>query len=112
MKQGPVSVLHDAQKVPMANPAKQARALRQRELRSSALEIAPSSDRKEPGIFDNRIVEILTYPELAGRLKMSVSGLRKLVRRDGNFPRLRVGHEYRFNWPAVYAYLSSKRKGQ
>lgn len=55
--------------------------------------------------FENRIGELLKLSELADRLKMSVSGLRKLVARDDRFPRLKVGQQLRFSWSSVERYL-------
>ena len=62
----------------------------------------------EPVLFDNSIVDLLTLGELAQRLKISVSGLRKIVARDAKFPKYKVGQQLRFNWNAAEEYF---RKG-
>jgi len=63
--------------------------------------------RPGPALFDNQI-RIMTLEELANQLKISPSGLRKIIARDANFPRYKVGHQLRFNWEAVERYF---RKG-
>ena len=60
--------------------------------------------------FDNSIAEILTLRELADRLKISVSGLRKLVYRDARFPKFKVGQQLRFRWSSVERYLQKGGK--
>jgi hypothetical protein len=69
-----------------------------------------SSIRKNestPQLFDNHIV-LLTLGELADRLKISSSGLRKIIARDSTFPKYKVGQQLRFDWNAVERYF---RKG-
>ena len=56
-------------------------------------------------LFDNRISEIFTIGELSERLKISVSGLRKIIARDCGFPRYKVGHQMRFSWIEVERYF-------
>ena len=63
----------------------------------------------ESWLFDNKIAEICTIGELAERLKISVSGLRKIIGRDAHFPKLKVGHQLRFRWDQVESHL---RKGK
>lgn len=60
-------------------------------------------------LFDNQISEFFTIGELANRLKLSVSGLRKIIARDAKFPKYKVGHQLRFNWKEVDRYF---RKGE
>ena len=60
-------------------------------------------------LVDNQIREILSLPELAERLQLSVSGLYKLVRRR-KIPFLKVGRQYRFQWSVVVGHLSSGGK--
>ena len=52
--------------------------------------------------IDNKIdeEELLTASELAGRLKINLNQLYKLVR-AGLIPKLRIGRSLRFRWIAV-----------
>jgi AraC-like DNA-binding protein len=59
-------------------------------------------------LFENRITELLTLGELARQLKISISGLRKIIARDVKFPKYKVGQQLRFSWDAVERYF---RKG-
>ncbi len=62
-------------------------------------------------IFDNSIAnEILTLPEIAARLKVSVSGLRKVLRRQGIPGAFKVGQQWRFRWATLVAHLSSAKE--
>lgn len=61
----------------------------------------------EARLIDN---QILTLRELAERLKISVSGLRKVLKRDSKFPVFRVGQQLRFDWSLVVAHLSKGEK--
>lgn len=60
-------------------------------------------------LFDNQIREILTVNELAERLKISVSGLRKIIARDTRFPKYKVGHQLRFCWTVVESYFQRRK---
>jgi hypothetical protein len=62
------------------------------------------SDRNA-AIFEKRIGQLLTLQELAEQLKISVSGLRKILARDCNFPKYKVGHQLRFRWEMVERYF-------
>ena len=82
------------------------------ELKGGACKSASTPASDAGTIFDNRD-EILTFAELAVRLKKSESGLRKLIKRDPNFPQLRRGHEhFRFSWGEVRSYLSQRERGR
>ena len=59
-------------------------------------------------LFEKEIADFLTLSELATKLKISVSGLRKIVARDASFPKYKVGQQLRFSWDAVERYF---RKG-
>jgi hypothetical protein len=59
-------------------------------------------------VFENRKEDLLSLGELAIKLNISVSGLRKIIARDMKFPKYKVGHQLRFNWSAVERYF---RKG-
>lgn len=60
-------------------------------------------------LIDNQINELQTLREVAMRLKISVSGLRKIVARYTDFPKYKVGHQLRFSWIEVERYF---RKGE
>lgn len=60
-------------------------------------------------LFENPISnEILTLPEVAARLKVSVSGLRKILRRRGIPGAFKVGQQWRFYWSKVARHLLSQ----
>ena len=60
-------------------------------------------------LFDNNITkEFITLGELAARLKLSVSGLRKIIARDKDFPRYKVGRQLRFCWNAMESYFQRR----
>ncbi len=56
-------------------------------------------------LFDNQTPELLTLGELARLLKVSISGLRKIISRDARFPKYKVGQQLRFSWNAVERYF-------
>ena len=61
--------------------------------------------------FDNFLTdEILTLPELAARLKVSVSGLRKILRRERMPGAFKVGQQWRFRWALVARFLSAGKE--
>ena len=67
--------------------------------------VPPSSrDNVEDRLIDNSINDILTLPELAERLKVSVSGLRKVIKRE-QVPHFKVGQQIRVSWVTVANYL-------
>lgn len=68
---------------------------------------APFSSGTE-SLFDKKRTELLTLGDLAKQLKISVSGLRKIIARDARFPRYKIGQQLRFSWDAVERYF---RKG-
>jgi hypothetical protein len=73
---------------------------RKHNLRTSADDCI--SDIQE-ALYEN---QIMTLRELAERLRVSVSGLRKILKREPDFPRFPVGQQLRFDWSQVVAYLS------
>ena len=67
-----------------------------------------SATLRSASLFDNQTTDLLTLGELARRLKVSISGLRKIISRDAMFPKYKVGQQLRFSWNAVERYF---RKG-
>ena len=68
-------------------------------------QIARADLRPRGVLFENQTVKLLTLGELARRLKVSVSGLRKIVARDDRFPKYKVGQQLRFDWDTVARYF-------
>ena len=60
-------------------------------------------------LIDNQIDELQTLGEVAKRLNISLSGFRKIVARNRDFPKYKVGHQLRFSWIEVARYF---RKGE
>ncbi len=73
-----------------------------------AIRVKPMIGKNEL-IFEKEISAFLTLGDLARQLKISVSGLRKIIARDAKFPRYKVGQQLRFSWDAVERYF---RKGE
>ena len=75
------------------------------------LVLAPEVGFAGPSLIENCIAdEILTFPELAARLKVSVSGLRKILRRSGLPGAFKVGQQWRFRWALVVRFLSTEKE--
>jgi excisionase family DNA binding protein len=72
---------------------------------------AGCSGTSDLALIENFIAdEILTFPELAARLKVSVSGLRKILRRNGLPGAFKVGQQWRFRWALVVRFLSTEKE--
>ena len=72
---------------------------------ASDVMIGPSQNM----IFDNGIREpLLTLRELADQLRVSESGLRKLIKRE-RLPHYKVGQQLRFKWSVLEGHLQRRQ---
>lgn len=71
----------------------------------------PQRSDHEASLFENLAQEeILTLPELATRLRVSIPGLRKILARQPLTGAFKVGQQWRFRWPLVVQALSTKKE--